>query len=122
MKLVELINYYTTFTGRMGRQRYWLTGVIPGLALLIIGALIDVNVFGDPNIPPATMVIQAMWLIPSLSILSRRCHDRNYSAAFIILMFVPIINLWPTIELAFVSGTPGDNEYGPDPTSSVAEA
>lgn len=105
------LKYYFTFSGRISLGDYWITGVIPGLVLFVLGVVIDVNVFDKPDIPPATLVIQAIWLIPALSVLSRRCHDRDKSAAFILLLFVPVISIWPAIELAFVEGTQGKNQF-----------
>ena len=36
-------------------------------------------------------------------------------AAAILLLFVPLVNLWPVVELLFLRGTVGPNQYGPDP-------
>ena len=44
----------------------------------------------------------------------KRCHDRGRSGWFVLLYFVPILCLWPMIELMFFRGTIGDNEYGKD--------
>ena len=112
--LLDILKYYVTFTGRIGRELYWLTGVIPAIFLIIIGAIIDIQFLGDTEIPVATIIIQIIWLIPSLSVLSRRCHDRNKSALFILLLFIPVIELWPIIELGFLKGTSGENKYGLD--------
>ena len=45
----------------------------------------------------------------------KRCHDRDKSGFFLLLNFIPILNLWPIIELTFFKGTSGSNEYGADP-------
>lgn len=44
-----------------------------------------------------------------------RCHDRDRSGAFAVLYLVPIICVWPFIELVFLRGTVGTNKYGNDP-------
>jgi uncharacterized membrane protein YhaH (DUF805 family) len=51
----------------------------------------------------------------SIAMLIKRSHDRNRSGHFIWLMFIPIINLWPAIELSFFKGTEGPNKFGDDP-------
>lgn len=45
----------------------------------------------------------------------KRSHDINKSGFFIILMFIPIINIYPTIVLMGQKGTNGGNDYGEDP-------
>lgn len=44
----------------------------------------------------------------------KRCHDRGRSGWFVLLYFIPILCLWPMIELMFFRGAIGDNEYGKD--------
>jgi uncharacterized membrane protein YhaH (DUF805 family) len=44
----------------------------------------------------------------------KRCHDRGRGGWFVLLFCVPILSLWPIIELIFFRGTIGDNEYGKD--------
>ena len=36
-----------------------------------------------------------------------------------ILYFIPIIQIWPAIELFFLKGTNGENKYGPDPLGGI---
>jgi uncharacterized membrane protein YhaH (DUF805 family) len=47
--------------------------------------------------------------------LIKRSHDRDRSGWFILLFLVPLLNLWPLIELLFLRGTIGSNRFGPDP-------
>lgn len=45
----------------------------------------------------------------------RRLHDCNRSGFWAIIGFVPIINIVFTILMCVISGTHGDNKYGPEP-------
>ena len=49
-----------------------------------------------------------------------RCHDRDRSGAFALLYIVPLICVWPFIELVFLRGTVGTNKYGSDPLEERA--
>jgi uncharacterized membrane protein YhaH (DUF805 family) len=58
-----------------------------------------------------------MW--PSLANSVKRLHDRDKAWWWIILMYLACLTfvgiLWPLIELGFLDGTPGPNQYGPSP-------
>ena len=43
-------------------------------------------------------------------------HDRGRSPLWLLAAAVPVLGpLWLFIELGLLSGTPGENHYGPDP-------
>jgi len=54
-----------------------------------------------------------LWAQSALSV--KRAHDLGRSWKFVLLLFVPGVNLWPLFELWLLRGTLGDNPYGPDP-------
>jgi uncharacterized membrane protein YhaH (DUF805 family) len=69
-----------------------------------------------------------LWLAllwPSLAVSVKRCHDRNKSGLWLILMYLACFTvigaLWPLIELGFLDGTPGPNKFGPSPKGLGAE-
>ena len=45
----------------------------------------------------------------------RRLNDMNYSGWFLLLAFVPVVNMIFTIALLLLPGTDGQNDYGPPP-------
>ncbi len=58
--------------------------------------------------------IAGLWAL--LAVLTKRWHDRDKSALWVLLVFVPVIgNLWTLIECGCLRGTEGPNTYGPDP-------
>ena len=120
----------TSFEGRISRSEWWL-----GLAVLTVGVYIVVvvlaGVFGVTtlNLTDQGSIEQAMkrLMIPSaivpllliyplLALYAQRWHDRGKSGWWSLIGFIPLIgSLWIIIELGFLRGTEGPNQYGPDP-------
>ena len=62
--------------------------------------------------------VVATWI--SIAVAVKRYHDRNKSGWWVLIVFVPIIGgLWYLIECGFLRGTPGPNNYGPDPLAAM---
>jgi uncharacterized membrane protein YhaH (DUF805 family) len=62
--------------------------------------------------------IVALWI--SIAVAVKRYHDRNKSGWWVFIVFVPIIGgIWYLVECGFLRGTPGPNDYGPDPLGAV---
>lgn len=103
---------YFSFNGRIGRQTYWMKGMV---VLGILGALafgLDMLVEAD-GVIFSIIYLLAIW--PSLALQAKRWHDLNRSAWWILMSLVPLVNIWAAIELGFIKGTEGENEYGSDP-------
>lgn len=108
---------FTSLEGRIGRQSYWM-GVIAMTVITIVAALIDfVTGSAGENGYGIVSIIAALALIyPAIVLYAKRWHDRGKSGWWTLIGLVPIIGgLWMLIELGFLKGTDGDNQYGPDP-------
>jgi uncharacterized membrane protein YhaH (DUF805 family) len=104
--------------GRISRSQYWLKFFVPYFVIYIVlwllvftmresaAGIVFAIVFG-------LFLLAAVW--PSIAILIKRAHDRDWPWPFILLFLVPIVSLWPLIELWFLRGTIGSNRFGPDP-------
>ena len=106
---LEVLKKYTLFTGRARRAEYWyfvLFNFIISIALTFLGQAINFSLFGS--------LYSLAVFLPSLAVAVRRMHDVNKSGWFIL---IPIYNL----ILLCTDGTPGPNEYGPDPKGRGAE-
>ena len=57
---------------------------------------------------------------PNYATAARRAHDRNRSGWFAVMWFIPIVQLWVLLELGFLRGTIGDNQFGPEPIVGVS--
>ena len=117
--------------GRVNRAKFWLVA----LGIFVLEVIIFAAVGGstamsaDPqqamaNIGPVAGIILfvfgvvALWI--SIAVAIKRYHDRNKSGWWVLIVFVPIIGgLWYLIECGFLRGTPGPNNYGPDPLGAV---
>ena len=55
-------------------------------------------------------------IYPIIALYAKRWHDRGKSGWWTLIGLIPIIGgLWILIELGFLKGTYGSNQYGPDP-------
>jgi uncharacterized membrane protein YhaH (DUF805 family) len=101
--------------GRISRSQYWLKWVLP---TFVIGIVLMLFSFASSDPKAFTVIIMIFDLIilwPSIVILIKRAHDRARSGWFLLLFLVPVVSLWPTVELLFIGGTIGSNRFGPDP-------
>jgi uncharacterized membrane protein YhaH (DUF805 family) len=107
-----------SFDGRISRSPYWLKYSLPVMVVALVCWLLDVSL-GTSFQPGSIGVVYVLFAIfnfyPCLAVNVKRCHDRGRSGWFLILALIPLVNLWPAIELGFLRGTLGPNQYGPDP-------
>jgi uncharacterized membrane protein YhaH (DUF805 family) len=117
--------------GRVNRAKFWLVAlgifVLEVIIFAVLGGTTAMST--DPqqamaNIGPVAGIILfvfgvvALWI--SIAVAIKRYHDRNKSGWWVLIVFVPIIGgLWYLIECGFLRGTPGPNNYGPDPLGAV---
>jgi len=105
-------------SGRVSRRGYWIfTICVAALYLVVLYATADTYFEPGGNLPHAILALVLLW--PTIAMGIKRAHDRGWGWWFIILAFVPIINIWPIIEFLFLRGQQGDNEYGADPATET---
>ncbi len=110
--------FYFSPHGRISRSQYWLKWFLPvmviELVLILLAAATQNSAAGI--LFSALLGLFALAIIwPSLAILIKRAHDRDWPWPFILLFLVPIVSLWPLVELLFLRGTIGSNRFGADP-------
>ena len=116
------------FEGRVNRARYWLFHIGAALAIAVFWILVIGTVDFATHDPRqrfaeirGTVLLTALpvaivFLWSALAISVKRWHDRNKSGWWVLIGFVPVIgHLWFLIECGLLPGTPGSNDYGPDP-------
>ncbi len=117
--------------GRIPRSTFWLyyvigMGAFSGYCYLIaIYALGPFGHFGELTLLPSLILaahIYSIVLWPSIALITKRCHDRNHSGWFQLLMLVPLVNFYCWINLLFLRGTEGPNRFNSDwdPDAEVA--
>jgi uncharacterized membrane protein YhaH (DUF805 family) len=113
--------FYFSPHGRISRSQYWLRFVLPYVVIYVVLVALASSLGGAGSDVAAVIfsvllvifVLVALW--PSLAILIKRAHDRDWPWPFVLLFLVPIVSLWPMIELGFLRGTIGGNRFGADP-------
>ena len=118
---------YADFQGRSRRLEYWMFQLGQWiLALLLIVPLVAVSAATDPGASTAffdflTLPIVLVWLaliIPNLAVTVRRLHDQDKSGWWILINLIPFGGL-VLLVFMFIDGTPGDNQFGPNPKHEV---
>jgi uncharacterized membrane protein YhaH (DUF805 family) len=138
------------FRGRINRAKYWLTFLIYFVALFALYILFGLF-FPSPQIPWASFLTFAipfiLIVISSVALAIKRLHDRNKSGWRILLFYLApsvfsgiadtseqpmvavvlglaslVISIWGLVELGFLRGTVGPNQYGPDPLQTPSGA
>jgi len=98
--------------GRLSRSQFWLKWALPYI-VVTIALFFILSAILEP-VPAAVIfsiyLLVALW--PSIAIYIKRAHDRGRSGWFVLLLVVPIVNIWALIELLFLPGTSSTNAYG----------
>ena len=124
-----------SFRGRANRRAYWGVGLLcsaVGLGVLYLTLQNLMAVTMTPGMSEEEFIramsganrgwytiIQLAMLWPTLAISVKRCHDRGRSGWFLLLLIVPLVQIWPFVEISFLRGTDGDNRFGPDPLAGA---
>jgi uncharacterized membrane protein YhaH (DUF805 family) len=104
-----------SFDGRIGRQSYWMRGLLLwGMNIL---AAILFAVAGDAGAAtiPLVLVAAAIYVVGffgSLATTVKRLHDRGRSGWFMLIALIPLVGIWLIVEVGFLAGNPAENEYG----------
>ncbi len=127
-----MTNLLFGFQGRTNRAKFWLVAlaiVVIEIILLAIFGANAVMISDDPQkalagIGPVASIVLLIFILAatwiSIAVGIKRFHDRNKSGVWILIIFVPLIgSLWYLIECGFLRGTPGPNNYGPDPLAAL---
>lgn len=127
---------FVVFSGRAGRSEYWYW-VLFSVLVIIAWTFVDILVFGVSTGPLSTVLTLAL-IPPGLAATSRRLHDSNRSAWWIMLPIAPLIGLIGAaaagsvlllvagvaaaligfvllLLMAAAPGTSGPNRFGPEP-------
>lgn len=116
-----------SLNGRISRRYFWLRQLLIVIFWIIVFVSIAA-VFRDEFSDEARAAARApsssvlVWLgiaylfsfALNLSAVVQRYHDRGKSGLWFLFLVVPIVGpIWQFIELGFLPGQKGDNEYGP---------
>lgn len=103
--------------GRVNRATFWRAGVLAPLGMaVLLRALLDIARLPQEQGEQWVSLLLA-W--PLMAVSAKRWQDRNRSAWWVLLLFVPVIGaLWLLIDNGFVRGSAGRNRYGEAPINN----
>jgi uncharacterized membrane protein YhaH (DUF805 family) len=106
-----LLSRFFSYRGRLSTGAFWTAGVA------LLAAFVVLFVFLETTVDrAATWALYPPLLWSAGALIVKRLHDRDRSAARLLLLAVPILGpLWLFVSTALRSGTPGENQYGEDP-------
>lgn len=117
--------------GRIGRLRFFAYSFASQLIFMLffvafsflMGAGFNFEgMANDGKMPVAIMVGMGLLYISlfvfSIILSSRRIHDLNRSAWWLLLLLIPLVNFFLGIYLMLFKGTEGINDYGPAPVAN----
>ena len=114
-----------SFSGRIPRQTYWLSHLGLGAVYLLSSFIValdgSADGVGHRSSPPSVLQLVLMLLFLTvqlcyiwciLAVTVKRWHDRGKSGFWMLIGLIPLVGpLWSLIELGFLEGTPGTNEF-----------
>jgi uncharacterized membrane protein YhaH (DUF805 family) len=135
-----VLSKYATFSGRARRSEFWwyylavtivesvlyFALIVPGLTAYTT-ALTDAAMAGSaaPAMPGSLATGQLIMslvglalLLPTIGVSVRRLHDTDRSGFWYLLHLVPFVGTIIVIVWQAGNGTPGPNQYGPDPKAA----
>jgi uncharacterized membrane protein YhaH (DUF805 family) len=130
-----VLKLYFSANGRISRQQFW-HGVFGIVVILVLVMLILMRL-----VPVLAAFAFVYWPVALIILSIKRLHDRGKSGWWVVVFIIlptaldtlgdtltegePVwwlsfvamcaFGLWGLIEIGFLRGTEGDNEYGPDP-------
>ena len=118
---MNFIQICFSFKGRINRATWWMMQ-LPTIPIFVITSLITYSAYTALSIPilitsvylvPIVLLLVLVWV--NLAVTAKRLHDRNKSAWWLLIYFIPIIAMF---ELGFIKGTRGNNRFGADAETS----
>ncbi len=103
-----------SFTGRLGRVRFIAYSAAVWLVIGLAQALFLATGLVTPGTDSVFTVVPGLLvLIGGFVLIVRRCHDCDDAGWWSLLILVPFVNIIFGLFLLFMTGTRGDNRYGP---------
>ena len=110
---------FFTSAGRLNRKSYIYRSLFLSLVLSVIQGVLTfaANTIGALELlfAVAAFVLGVFQLAANIMLGVRRLHDLEKSGWWMLLLLVPLVNLFFALYLLFFKGTEGPNEYGEDP-------
>ena len=110
---------FFTSEGRLNRKSYIYRSLFLSIVLCVAQGVLTfaAETFGVLELlfAVAAFVLGVFQLAANIMLGVRRLHDLQKSGWWMLLLLVPLVNLFFALYLLFFKGTEGPNEYGEDP-------
>lgn len=112
---------YVTFSGRAARSEFWWFTLFIFIASIVLGLIDGILVGFDNPLSPLSNLFALATFLPGLAVTSRRLHDYDKSAWWMLLILIPIIGWLVLLYWEVQKGTDGPNQYGNDPLGGAID-
>lgn len=113
---------FFTSKGRLNRKSYIYRSIFLSLVLFVVQGVLTfaANTIGALELLFAVVAFgfSLFDFVSNIMMGVRRLHDLDLSGWWMLLLCVPLINLFFAIYIYFFKGTEGPNQYGEDPLQS----
>lgn len=106
---------YLSLKGRLNRMRYFPLFLLIGIILDMINP--TTQHLGNIYLFDISVIVTIVSIIIGLYITILRLHDLERPGTHVLLLLIPLYNLYLLLVLLFDKGTDGPNKYGKDPTN-----
>ena len=112
---------YTVWNGRAPRLEYawfFLFSILCSLGVDWLDGFLETPPL--PDLAPLTstdIILTVALFLPSIAVMVRRLHDYNYSAGWVLLILVPVVNIIFWFCLLLVKGDTAANRFGEPPSA-----
>jgi uncharacterized membrane protein YhaH (DUF805 family) len=115
---LAVLKNYVGFSGRAGRTEYWMYALFNFIIYMVLAILLVIthSVFFYILFLLYALAV----IVPSLAVTWRRMQDTGRNGLFILLGLIPFVGGIIVLVFMLLPGTPGPNEFGPEPSSIPA--
>ena len=108
---VAVLKKYAVFSGRSGRQEYWMF-ILVHLVVSVVISAVDL-IAGGPGFLGSIYGLAV--LLPSIGVAIRRLHDTGRSAWWLLIGLIPVLGPIALIVFFAIGSESRANRYGPMP-------
>lgn len=113
MDIQDLKEKFLSFDGRLNREPYILRNIAIGVVSALFGFVVEMS--GSAILMVLGLVVSLFLTVCGVSLMVRRLHDLDKSGYFLLIMLIPVINIFFGLYMICFKGTEGYNRFGEDP-------
>ena len=115
---LTVLKNYVGFSGRARRTEYWMFALVNAIIFIVVGILAAIT--RSYFFWVLLFLYDLGVLLPALAVTWRRMQDTGRNGLWILLGLIPFVGGIILLVFMILPGTPGANEFGPDPLAVEA--